>query len=374
MLSVFLKVPGVGDLTGIRDVICSGEALTKGQEEQFYRTFKTARLHNLYGPTEASIDVTYWACGKDSEKDSSVVPIGRPIANTQLYIVDQANNPCPPYVAGELLIGGVGLAKGYWNRPTLTSDKFIPNPFGPGRLYRTGDLARYRLDGTIEYLGRNDFQVKLRGLRIELGEIEEAIENHPGIDRAVVTLWRRSETDERLIGYYTCQDNTPDPAKEDLISLLKKTLPDYMIPSHFLWLEQMPINANGKLDRKALPLPEVKPLDSLILPPENDTQKTIHTLWKNILSGGDFGIDDNFFDVGGSSLTLMELGLKLEKVFERQINVLDLFRHPTIKGMATFFEQKSSSEMTDQKSRAQAQRERLKGLRSKRKDRSNIDK
>jgi acyl carrier protein len=128
------------------------------------------------------------------------------------------------------------------------------------------------------------------------------------------------------------------------------------------------------LDRKALPLPEVKPLDSLILPPENDTQKTIHTLWKNILSGGDFGIDDNFFDVGGSSLTLMELGLKLEKVFERQINVLDLFRHPTIKGMATFFEQKSSSEMTDQKSRAQAQRERLKGLRSKRKDRSNIDK
>lgn len=367
LLSIFLNVPGIAKLTSLRDVVCSGEALTKRQEEEFYKTFKKARLHNLYGPTEASIDVTYWQCGKDSEKDSATVPIGRPIANTQLYIVDQNCRLCPPYVMGELLIGGVGLAKGYWNRPELTREKFIPNPFGPGRLYRTGDLARYRLDGVIEYIGRNDFQIKLRGLRVELGEIEKAMENHPSIDRAVACLWRRSETDERLVGYYTLQGKAAIPAKEDLISLLEKTLPDYMIPSHFLLLEQMPINANGKLDRKALPLPEVKTLNSLILPPENETQNIIHNLWKEILSDGQFGIDDNFFDVGGNSLTIMELGLKLEKAFGRQIRVLDLFRHPTIKGIATLFEQKPSPVITNQKSRAEAQRKRLKGLLSKRK-------
>lgn len=373
LLSIFLKVPGVATLTSLRDIICSGEALTKRQEEDFFKTFQKTRLHNLYGPTEASIDVTYWECGTDAEKDSAAVPIGLPIANTQLYIVDQNDKLCPPHVTGELLIGGVGLAKGYWNRHELTREKFIPNPFGSGRLYRTGDLARYRLDGVIEYIGRNDFQVKLRGLRVELGEIETAMENHPSIDRAVVDLWRRSETDERLVGYYTCQDKAAVPANEDLVALLEKTLPDYMIPGHFLLLEQMPINANGKLDRKALPIPEVETPNSLILPPENETQNTIHNLWKEILSGGQFGIDDNFFDVGGSSLTIMELGLKLERAFGKEVGVLDLFRHPTIKGMSTLFEQKSSLKMTDQKSRADAHRKRLKKMQIKRKYQSNTD-
>jgi acyl carrier protein len=265
------------------------------------------------------------------------------------------------------LIGGVGLAKGYWNRPELTKEKFVPNPFGPGRLYRTGDLARYRMDGAIEYLGRNDFQVKLRGLRVELGEIEKAMENHSSIDRAVVSMWQRSETDERLVGHYTCQNNVAVPADKDLISLLKRTLPDYMIPHHFILLKQMPINSNGKLDRKALPLPKFDTLNRRILSPENETQNIIHNLWKEILAGGQFGIDDNFFDVGGNSLTIMELGLALEKAFGREIKVLDLFRHPTIKGIAALFEQKSSPEMSDQKSRAEAQRKRLKSLLSKRK-------
>jgi acyl carrier protein len=316
----------------------------------------------LYGPTEASIDVSYWECGKDSEKGSSAVPIGQPIANTQLYIVDQNNNLCPPYVTGELLIGGAGLAKGYWNRPALTKEKFIPNPFGSGRLYRTGDLAQYRMDGVIEYIGRTDFQIKLRGLRVELGEIEKAMESHPAVEKAVVNLWRRAETDERLVAYLTHPDQVKPPSKDEMTSFLGKTLPDYMVPAHYILLPEMPLNANGKLDRKALPAPKIDPVGRSVLPPENEIQHIIYDLWKELLSAKQFGIDDNFFDVGGSSLTIMELGLLLEKAFGRQIGVMDLFRYPTIKGMATLIGKTTTADNSVQEKRANAQRKRRRAM------------
>jgi amino acid adenylation domain-containing protein len=254
MLQVFLEGEGLDRLLGLSRVFSSGEALPHELEERFFRLLD-AELHNLYGPTEASVDVTYWQCERGGEYQ--VTPIGRPIANTQIHLLDQHLQPVPLGVAGELHIGGAGLGRGYLARPELTAEKFAPNPFAEeagARLYKSGDLARYRADENIEFLGRIDHQVKIRGLRIELGEIEEALVRHRSVREAVVVVREDQPGEKRLVAYLTASSGEAVEAGE-LRAYLKERLPEYMAPAAFAQLERMPLTANGKIDRKALPKP-----------------------------------------------------------------------------------------------------------------------
>jgi len=233
-------------------VFCTGEALLLDLQNRFFEKFDI-ELYNLYGPTEAAVEVSYWLCQRDSTLRT--VPIGRPMANTQLYILDQKLRPVPIGVAGELYIGGANVARGYLNRPELTAERFIPDPFSkqPGaRLYKTGDLARFLPDGAIEFLGRMDFQVKVRGHRIELGEIESVLMQHEAVREAAVLVHEAAPGDQRLVAYLVCPAD-PIPTVSELRHFLKQQLPDYMIPAAFIFLEAMPLTPSGKTNRQALP-------------------------------------------------------------------------------------------------------------------------
>ncbi len=252
MLQAFLDHEDASSCSSLRHIVCSGEELPMALQSRCLDSIPHARLHNLYGPTEAAVDVTYWECRTDDA--SARVPIGKPIANTRIYILDARREPVPIGVTGDIYIGGIAVGRGYLNRPELTSERFSRDPFADrrdARLYRTGDLGRWRTDGNIEYLGRNDFQVKLRGFRIELGEIEAQIARHPNVREAVVLLREDAPGDQRLVAYFTC---TPDvPSIEDLRAQLRSALPEYMVPAAFVRLESLPLTSNGKLDRRALP-------------------------------------------------------------------------------------------------------------------------
>jgi amino acid adenylation domain-containing protein len=251
MLQVLLEQPGLEACSSLKRVICSGEALPFQLQQRFFARLR-ADLHNLYGPTEAAVDVTFWRC--DPRDERQVVPIGRPISNTQIYILDESCEPVPIGVEGELHIAGANLARDYLNQPGLTATKFIPNPFSDGgaRLYKTGDLARYLMDGSIEFLGRIDHQIKLRGCRIELGEIEAVLSSHPSIREAVATAETGSSGNHRLTAYVV-PAREPAPTVAELRSFLRRKLPAYMVPNDFITLSALPISANGKLDRRKLP-------------------------------------------------------------------------------------------------------------------------
>ena len=286
-------------------------------------------LHNLYGPTEAAVDVTHWACQRESEL--STVPIGRPVANTQIYLLDSQLQPVPVGQPGELHIGGVQVARGYLNRPGLTAEKFVSDPFNTNpdaRLYKTGDLARYLPDGNILYLGRLDHQVKIRGNRIELGEIEATLSQHASVREVVVVAHEYTPGDKRLVAYVALRGATP-PTMSEWRHFLSQTLPDYMIPSAFVVLNEFPLTHNGKVDRKVLPIPELdrSNLSSCFVTPRNDTEKTLANIWAAVLKLEKVGIYDNFFDLGGDSILCIQIvaranhaGLRFEphQVFEHQ--------------------------------------------------------
>lgn len=255
MLRVFLEESDVERCTSIKRVICSGEALPFDLQQRFFERLD-AELHNLYGPAEAAVDVTYWPCRADG--DRSIVPIGYPVANTQIYILDPRLSPVPIGCIGELHIGGVQVSRGYLNRSELSAEKFIPDPFSgdpAARLYKTGDSARYLADGSIEYLGRIDFQVKIRGLWVELGEIEARLAELDAVKKCIVVLREDRPGDQRLVAYYVLK-----PGLEASLSVwrkyLRSKLPDYMVPQHFVGLEAIPLMPNGKVDRKVLPAPD----------------------------------------------------------------------------------------------------------------------
>ena len=255
MLQLFLEEKGIESCSSLRRVICSGEALPLELQRKFFSRVK-AELHNLYGPTEAAVDVTYWKCDRSTELKT--VPIGRPIANTQILVLDSSLEPVPIGVPGELYIGGMNLGRGYLGRPELTAERFVPHPFAitPGeRLYRTGDLARFLPDGNVDFLGRMDTQVKIRGFRIELGEIEEVLSQHPAVKSVVVLAREDDPGEKRLVAYIVC-DSAMEPTVSTLSAFLGAKIPDYMIPSAFVFLKEFPLNPNGKLDRNALPAPE----------------------------------------------------------------------------------------------------------------------
>jgi amino acid adenylation domain-containing protein len=324
MMRVFLEEQGVEVCSSLRRVICSGEALPHELQERFFARLPEAELHNLYGPTEAAVDVTYWACRRGDER--LTVPIGHPVANTQIYVLDARMRPVPVGVPGELYIGGVQVGRGYVGRPELTAERFAPDPFSktPGaRLYRTGDSVRYLADGAIEYLGRLDHQVKIRGQRIELGEIEAVLAEHSAVRQAAVHLWQVKADDVRIVACCV-------PAKAGVlapISLrkhLRARLPEYMIPQYFLPMDEIPLLPNGKVDRRRLPKPVLA--ESGVgqhEAPADAVEAVIAEIWTGLIQPArPIGRNDRFFEMGGHSL----LGLQALGQMEQRLGVRLDFR------------------------------------------------
>jgi amino acid adenylation domain-containing protein len=309
MLQVFLEQDDLSGCRHLRHVLCSGEALPPTLQDRFLQKLPGVALHNLYGPTEAAVDVTYWPC----VEPGAMVPIGRPIANTQLYVLDARMQPVPIGVAGELYIGGVQVGRGYLHRPTLTEERFVANPFGAGRLYKTGDLGRWRADGAIEYLGRNDFQVKLRGLRIELGEIEAALSKQVNVRDATVIVREDVLDDKRMVAYVTAHNGQPLSIAA-LRDTLAKSLPDYMLPSAFVQLAQLPLTPNGKLDRRALPAPDqFAVITRAYEPAQGELEHAIAAVWQELLGLERVGRHDHFFELGGHSLQAVQMTARLRE-------------------------------------------------------------
>jgi amino acid adenylation domain-containing protein len=335
MLGVFIEHKGVVRCGSLRRVVCSGEALSPELVERFYERLD-APLYNLYGPTEAAIDVTAWECAR--ALGQRTVPIGRPIANTQIYLLDANLRLLPSGVPGELLIGGVGLARGYCRRPGLTAEKFIPDPFSTlagARLYRTGDIACYLTGGEIEYLGRLDYQVKIRGFRVELGEIELMLARHELVRDAVVMLREDVVGEKRLVAYMVGRDATSLKVDE-VRSFLREHLPEHMIPQSFVWLEELPLSPNGKLDRRLLPSPERdrEGAHGEYVAPQGDAEQIIAGLWREVLQVERVGVHDNFFDLGGHSLLLLQLHGKLREKFQTELSLIELFEYTTVHAQA----------------------------------------
>lgn len=345
MLHLFLEHPGLlrgeARLESLRHVFASGEALTGDQVRRFRERIGVpfdARLVNLYGPTEATVDVSYYDC---SHGDIPIqVPIGKPIDNISLYIVSKAMKLQPVGIAGELCISGVGLARGYIGRPDLTEEKFVDNPFTAGSLmYRTGDLARWLPDGTIEYLGRIDHQVKIRGQRIEYGEIEHVLLGHPAVSEAVVMKRDAASGSEYLCAYIVCSEPVDLQELRDFAAL---RLPDYMVPQAVVELPAMPLSPNGKIDRKALPEPELAADSGTpFVEAASDIELAIASVWREILQRDDFGIHHRFFDVGGESLLLVRAHQRLEELYPGALGVTDLFTYPTIASLAAYLESRN---------------------------------
>jgi aminoglycoside N3'-acetyltransferase len=321
-------------------VLCGGEAL--GRELANALLARACEVWNLYGPTETTIwSAAYKLDGKQGA--GSAVPLGRPIANTQLYVLDEAMQPVPAGVAGELYIGGAGLARGYLNRPELTAEKFVPDPFGPvpgGRLYRTGDLARYRPDGTLEYLGRIDHQVKVRGYRIELGEVEAVLRKQAGVREAVVVAREAMPGDQRLVAYVVPAQG-PGPAVSELRDFVKAQLPDYMVPSAFVLLDALPLTPNGKVDRRALPAPDyARPeLEKGLVAPHDAFERQLTHMWEDLLGVTPIGVQDDFFALGGHSLLAVQLFAHVEKWTGQHLPLAILFQNPTIAQLASSLRQ-----------------------------------
>ncbi|WP_370963602.1 amino acid adenylation domain-containing protein [Amycolatopsis sp. cg9] len=331
MLTLFLAEPGIEAVTALRRVVCSGEELPLDTAREFVRRLPHCELHNLYGPTEAAIDVTAWHCTPEALAEVAAVPIGAPIRNLRIYVLDRGGNPCPVGVPGELHIAGVGLALGYHNRPELTAERFVTDPFHGGRMYRTGDLAHWRADGTIAFLGRLDHQVKLRGLRIELGEIEARLREQPGVADAVVLVREDTPGDKRLVGYVVGDADTGA-----LRTALKETLPDYMVPPSFVTLDALPLTPNGKLDRKALPAPvAARDASTTLVEPSSPLEVLLADIWRDVLKVEELGVDDDFFDLGGHSMLATQVVARIAKA-GHQAGVMDLFQHRTIRELAVF--------------------------------------
>jgi amino acid adenylation domain-containing protein len=334
MLPVFAEQSESRECTTLAHVMCGGEALPGWVVRQYQERLPQVELHNLYGPTEATVASTAWTCSGDDEQN--IIPIGKPIANTRIYILDEAGEPAPVGVTGEMYIGGTGVARGYWNRPELTAERFVADPFAqePGaRMYRTGDLGRWRADGNIEFVGRNDFQVKIRGFRIELGEIEARLREHAGVREAMVVA-REEAGDKRLVAYYTAKEASTEVSVEELRAHLTAKLPEYMVPSGWVQLETLPLTPNGKLDRKALPAPAAQSYARGYEEPQGEVERQIAGIWAEILKLDRVGRQDNFFELGGHSLLAVRMMSRLRKVSGREIEIRELFAHPVLRDLA----------------------------------------
>ncbi len=342
MLSIFLEDVDSKLCTSLRHVVCSGEALTNSMVKSFRTQLPTIQIHNLYGPTEAAIDVT--SIDLTTAEIENQVSIGYPVANTQIYILNDALEPQPIGVAGELCIGGIQVARGYLNREDLTKEKFIEDPFSSGgRLYKTGDLASWNADGSIAYIGRKDNQVKLRGYRIELGEIETLLEEQDTVQQAVVVAKEITSGNKQLVAYVVNEGVFEEQAAMEQLSML---LPEYMVPKYYVSLTEMPLSGNGKVDRKRLPSPAVgNSNQEAYVAPATDTEKALAAIWQELLGVAQVGKNDNFFEIGGHSLLAVKLVSRIRTAFEKQLNVKDIFQYPRLEHLANWIEHEGNREI-----------------------------
>ncbi|TDO73427.1 surfactin family lipopeptide synthetase A [Flavobacterium chryseum] len=335
--SLFYEAYDFSNLSSLKQVITSGEALQLNTVKKWYEKLETP-IQNLYGPTEASIDVTYYT----TSKQDTVIPIGKPVWNTSIYILDANNNLVPIGCSGEIYLAGTGLARGYLNRPELTAEKFVANPFAPGeKMYKTGDIGKWTSDGNIIYAGRNDNQLKIRGFRIELGEIEQCLLEIETLDSATV-LARKSASNEIDLVAYIVSNQELDV--KGIKGTLKKKLPEYMVPNHFVKLETLPLTLNGKLDRKKLLAISTDSEGQTveIVKPENDVEKKILQIWKEILSKEEISVTANFFEIGGHSLRAIKLQSMLKRKIGLDFSIKDIYNRPTIKRLASDKEKSNS--------------------------------
>ncbi len=339
LMQMLVQERGLEQCGSLKRVFCGGEALSTSLAASFQARLGGVKLYNLYGPTEAAIDATWWECVGESE--GSGVPIGRPIANLNIYILDEELNPVPVGVRGELYIGGLGLARGYQGRADLTAERFVPHPFigvgsleGGARLYRTGDVGRYLSHGEIEYVGRVDNQVKVRGYRIELGEVEAALLSREQVSEAVVVARGEGEAERRLVAYLVCVEGAALTSSE-LREHLMGQLPDYMVPAQYVMLERMPLTPSGKVDRRALPAPDAAHpavADSYVAP-RTPTEEILAGIWSQLLQVERVGIHDDFFALGGHSLLATQLVSRVRSIFQVEVALRQLFEQPTIAGV-----------------------------------------
>ncbi|SDJ33537.1 amino acid adenylation domain-containing protein, partial [Rhodococcus triatomae] len=326
MLPLFLAAAANHQLSTLRYIICGGEALTPENVRHVHEE-TSATLVNMYGPTEAAIDVT---SAEILALDSRAVTIGRPHEGTRVHVLDSRLRPVPVGVVGELYLAGAQLAQGYVSRPDLTADRFVANPYASGaRMYRTGDLVRRRTDGALEYLGRSDFQVKLRGQRIELGEIEAALLTHDNVQQAAVTVHTDGRGEQSLVGYLVGDVDT-----STLASHLGHRVPSYMIPTHFVVLDGFPVNASGKLDRKALPEPEIGSSTTEYIAPRTTAEQSVAAVFAEVLGVDQVGAGDSFFDLGGNSLSATKVIARLSTALDTDVALRDLFEYPTVEALA----------------------------------------
>ncbi|MEM1391734.1 MAG: amino acid adenylation domain-containing protein [Cyanobacteria bacterium P01_H01_bin.150] len=357
LLAIMLDIcdhSGVLKLSHLRWLSVTGEAFTANLMHWWFKYYPSIPLLNAYGPAECSDDVTlYPICDGENPQllNSNTIPIGRPIANTQIYILDTHLNPVPIGVAGELYIGGSGVGRGYLNRPELTSEKFIQNPFDNSKskqLYKTGDLARYLSDGNIEFLGRIDNQVKVRGFRIELGEIEALLNTHPQVNQAAIIVREDTPGNQRLVAYIVSSSDSLNSA--ELRPYLLSKLPEYMVPSAFVLLESLPLTPNGKVDRKALPAPDINLTRSHeYIPPQTETEKQIAAVLQEVLQVEKVSIDDNFFELGANSLTLVVINSKLRQILSIELPVVEMFTCPNIKALSQHITNNDTTEGVKEK-------------------------
>ena len=329
-------------LSGVRQLITGGEALSVAHVQRALALLPATQIINGYGPTESTTFACCYHVPKRLDKTVSSIPLGRPIANTEVYLLDRSLCPVPVGVPGELYIGGAGLARGYLNRPELTAEKFIPHPFSakPGaRLYRTGDLVRYLSDGNIEFLGRLDSQVKLRGFRIELGEVEAALGQYPAVRDSVVLPREDVPGEKRLVAYVVPHQEHISTVTE-LHSFLQAKLPAYMVPSAFVLLDALPLMPSGKVDRRALPAPDqVRPeLGEAFIAPRTPVEEVLAGIWADVLRLEQVGIHDNFFELGGHSLIAMQIMSRVCRTFQVELPLRTLFATPTVAGLAAGLE------------------------------------
>jgi amino acid adenylation domain-containing protein len=327
-------------LSEIKQLLIGGEALSLAHVNRAFETLPFTQIINGYGPTESTTFTCCYPIPRKIETTIESIPIGSPIANTQVYILDDYLQPVPVGVPGELHIGGAGLARGYLNRPELTQEKFIPNPFDNSKLYKTGDLARYLPDGNIEYLGRIDHQVKIRGFRIELGEIEAVLSQHEDVQISCVIVREDTPGEKQLVAYIVPQKDVTLTTSE-LRQFLGNKLPGYMIPSAFVMLDSLPLTPNGKVDRRALKAPAHTSNSDRFIEVRNQLELKLLQIWSNILKIDKIGVQDNFFDLGGHSLLAPYLMTQIKQQIGKDIPVKDLFQNPTIEQLAAIIQKES---------------------------------
>jgi len=333
----------------LREIITAGEQLQITRPiASWFTKLQNCTLHNHYGPSESHVVTAFTLTGSPSDWPA-LPPIGRPIANTQIYLLDEHLQPVPVGVPGELYIGGAGLARGYLNRPELTAQRFMANPFSQKageRIYKTGDLARYLPDGNIEFLDRIDNQVKIRGFRIELGEVESTLSQYPTVEQCVVTARVDCGSDKRLVAYIV-SNQQQKPTTDELRCFLKQKLPEYMVPSAFVFLDTIPLTPNGKIDQRALPAPDglrQEPVSTFV-PPGDDLEIQLTKIWENVLGKKPISVKDNFFDLGGHSLLTVRLLAQIKKAFGKNLPLAALFQAPTVEQLASILRQKGHSKL-----------------------------